>query len=99
MLRRVRRWLHPGYRTAHWHELPSRERVLAGALAAVVLGALPTIASTATLQAELREAASVHERVLRCLNGETTLGGEYIWADGRLWIDTCQVVPVRYHGT
>lgn len=94
----LRRWRNPAWRYAHRSEFPSREQLLAGLLAAIVLGVSPWIAHTSDFQAELADAISSSRRIERCLNGQTTLGGETIERDGSRWVVTCSWTRRRVAG-
>ena len=52
-------------------------------------------ADTFAMRDHATDALGAAERVMGCINGETTLGGEYKTADGATWVTICQTVEKR----
>ena len=91
----LRRWRHPEYRRAHRDDLPTIRDWIIAVLIMLAMSFAGFTVDTARLRTQALEAIGAAERVLNCLNGKTTLGGEYLAPDGSTWVTLCSTYERR----
>ena len=90
-----RRLSNPSWRHAHKSDRLTLIEWACIILVMLLMSATSYGYDTIRMRQEAAESISAANRVLGCLNGNTTLGGEDIHPDGSVWVTVCQRNEVR----
>jgi len=84
-----RRWRHPSYRQAYRGDLPIARDWIIVTLIMLVMSFAGLTDDATRLCTRALDAIGATERVANCINGQTTLGGEFQAPDGSTWVALC----------